>query len=88
MKIKKIPAAPQTVFFQETQFDHSIGGTDPQWYLWAGGSQGKKGRGFKRTDDSTENEPRAARQMRAARTSLKGHPNEKAILKVLKAGKE
>ena len=88
MKITKLPAAPQEAFFQETQFDREIGGTDPHWYLWAGGSTGRRGRGFKRTDGTTENEPKAAKQMRAAKESLKGHPNETAILKLLKGSKD
>jgi hypothetical protein len=91
MKITKLPPTPQEVFFQDYQFDPDISeGTDPRKFE---NSQQrfsttlKKGRGPKRTDDSRENEPKSARQNRAAKTALKGHPKEKEILKILRGDK-
>ena len=90
MKITKLPPAPQTVFFQEEQFDPNIGsGTDPNQFYRGGSlnSGGKKGRGFKKKDDDKEVQTKAAKQMRKAKESLEGHPNKKAILKILKGTK-
>ena len=96
MKVTKLPAALQEVFFQEHQFDSDIGeGADPKEYesgrgrFQGRGSSLKKGRARQQSNSSgfIESKTKAARQAKKAAASLKGHPKEKEILAVLRGAK-
>lgn len=88
-KIILLPPKKQKVFFQETQFSKEVGsGTDPNQFLKMGNTRPKKGRGFKKDEQGKEPQTRARKQEREARESLKGHPNEEEILKILRRGAE
>ena len=80
VKITRLPAAPQEVFFQEHQFDEDLGqGTDPQAY-WRGQTPHQKSSPILRG----ANKVKKSRLKKAAK-ALEGHENKEAILKILRS---
>lgn len=80
VKVKVIPPVPQDVFFQEHQFDESLGvGTDPNAY-WRGQTPNQKMspilRGASRAKKS---------RLKKAKKALEGHENKEEILKILRS---
>ena len=77
--IKKLPPAPQEVFFQEYQFDDDLSGTDPGIYLRGSFSQGKS-----KHHPSYGNAVKKGR-LKKAEKALAGHENKNEILKILRS---
>ncbi len=76
VKVKILPPAPQTVFFQEHQFDEDLNGTNPDF------------RGYTvpepKAYTNVNGQGRKERLKRSER-ALDGHENKEAILKILKS---
>lgn len=81
VKVKIIPPAPQTVFFQEHQFDEDLGGADPVQYLHNSKPEPKR-----KHHPAFGERVRKAR-LKKAKQALEGHENKEAILKILRGGK-
>jgi len=82
VKITRLPPAPQTVFFQEHQFDEELGeGVDPTHYEKFGSHLGTK------ANRKPHGNPSAAKKkkLKKAEQALEGHENKEAILKILKS---
>jgi hypothetical protein len=79
VKIKRYPPASQDVFFQNTQFDEALGGTDPQAY-WRGQTPDR------RPDPVSKGVNRGKKaRLKKAEEALEGHENKEAILKILRS---
>lgn len=81
VKVILCPPALQTVFFQETQFDQDLKGTDPNAYT----------RGQLMEFDSDSAAPSGAgtfvkkKRLAQAEKALEGHENKEEILKILRS---
>jgi hypothetical protein len=91
VKITKLPPQEQHVFFQEHQFDASLGGEDPimytekKWYKGhstSGLAPGAAERGQKENQIARRIKNKRLRQ---AKKALDGHENKEAILKILRS---
>lgn len=81
IKVTICPPAPQDVFFQEHQFDDSLGGTNPIVYLDRTSKMKTK------TPSSLTRATEARREKLAeANKALERHANKKAIMKILRSG--
>lgn len=81
IKVTICPPAPQDVFFQEHQFDDSLGGTNPVVYL----DKVPKSRTKAPSSLVRANEVKREK-LDSAEAALEGHVNKKAILKILRSG--
>jgi len=79
-KITVLPPADQDVFFQEQQFDDSLGGTNPHAY-WRGQTPDTKKSPILKGANKAKQ-----KKMKAAEKVLEGHENKEEILKVLRGG--
>ena len=88
VKVKKLPPAPQTAFFQENQFDPELGdGTDPIQYM-RGQAIGTKRSAPVKTSRGVLEKTKKTKFMKKAQEVLKGHPNADRIMKLLQRGKD
>lgn len=78
-KVTICPPGPQEVFFQEHQFDSSIGGTDPVQY-WRGNTHEEKSSPILKGANKVKK-----KRLKDAEKELRGHENRDAILKILKS---
>jgi hypothetical protein len=69
------------VRFQEAQFDHTLGGTDPQAYE-RGGRLRKSNKSINR--DGVSSTSVRKRKLEENKKALEGHANAEAILEILK----
>jgi len=74
------PPAEQEDFFQEQQFDDTLGGTDPLAY-WRGSLPDKK---FDRSILKGAQKAKSKR-LKDAEKALDGHENKEEILKILRS---
>jgi hypothetical protein len=82
VKVTKLPPAPQDVFFQEQQFDDSLSGTDPNFYMRAGFKDFRKA--SHRQPPAYGNSVKKGR-LKQAEKVLDGHENKDEILKILRS---
>lgn len=78
-KVTICPPAPQTVFFQEEQFDDRLGGTDPQAY-WRGQTPDDRKSGVLKGASKVK-----SNRLKKAKAALKGHENKDEIMKILRS---
>jgi len=80
VKVTKLSPAPQDVFFQETQFDDDLSGTDPGSF-WRG-----QNRSFEPLRNANIGLAKSKKKrLRKAEQELQGHENKEAILKILRS---
>lgn len=80
-KVTICPPAPQTVFFQQNQFDKRLNGTDPIQYVRGNTQDLRK----KKHLPSYGTKVKKQRLVKAEK-ALDGHENKEAIMKVLRTG--
>ena len=87
VKITKLPPAPQTVFFQEHQFDEELTGADPHHYERSGSLERHQSltRPYSGTDSDGRGTKTKRKMLKKAKKALIGHENAAEILKILRA---